>query len=204
MIRKQVCLVAVVLGALLAVRRSPRRRYRRGGRRARVLLRGLPAAWPSRSACRRSQRGIDRPRPACRSALSGGTPAQQRERVDDLVGIWICSRVRCSPRSPSSSGHSQAELDREQNVELFLPAPRSTYCSKAPSSPRLARTAPDPSSHSRLNIWLVAGFTAVVVIFFPNASDSTGPNVPDCFSPQEFSRWRLPPRSGSARSCSVR
>ena len=65
----------------------------------------------------------------------------------------------------------------------LLAYPLST---KAPSSPRLARIAPEPSCHSRLNIWLAAGFTAVVLILFPNASASPARTFPTASTPGVF------------------
>ena len=91
MIRKQVCLVAVVLGALLGVPqvaaaqapddRAAAREFSFAAYRLRVAIKTRLPEIDRAASITRS--------PACRAALRGGTPAQQRTHVDDLVGVLV-------------------------------------------------------------------------------------------------------------------
>ena len=161
MIRKQVCLVAVVLGALLGVpqvaaaqapdERAAAREFSYAAYRLRVAVKErLPEIQRAASITRA---------PACRSALSGGTPAQQREhvrrsrrRLVDLLAGAMFAPVSEQLRT------FQAELDRVPTAD---PALRSGRAAWRESIALYLQVRPLPSDLcAQLGRWRTAGYAA--------------------------------------------
>jgi hypothetical protein len=160
-IRKQVCLVAVVLGALLGVpqvvaaqapdERAGAREFSYAAYRLRVAVKArLPEIDRAASITRT---------PACRTALSGGTPAQQRRHVDDLVGVLVdlLAGAMFAPVSEPLRTF-QAELDRVPTTD---PALRSGRAAWRESVGLYLQVRPLPSDLcAQLGRWRTAGYAA--------------------------------------------
>jgi hypothetical protein len=160
-IRKQVCLVAVVLGALLGVpqvaaaqapdERAAAREFSYAAYRLRVAVKArLPEIDRAASITRT---------PACRTALSGGTPAQQRRHVDDLVGVLVdlLAGAMFAPVSEPLRTF-QAELDRVPTTD---PALRSGRAAWRESVGLYLQVRPLPSDLcAQLGRWRTAGYAA--------------------------------------------
>jgi hypothetical protein len=160
-IRKQVCLVAVVVGALLGVpepvaaqapdARAAAREFSFAAYRLRVAVKArLPEIDRAASITRT---------PACRTALSGGTPAQQRRHVDDLVGVLVdlLAGAMFAPVSEPLRTF-QAELDRVPTTD---PALRSGRAAWRESVGLYLQVRPLPSDLcAQLGRWRTAGYAA--------------------------------------------
>ena len=97
--------------------------------------------------------------PACRSALGGGTPAQQRRHVDDLVGVLVdlLAGAMFAPVSEPLRTF-QAELDR---VPTNDPALRSGRAAWRESVGLYLQVRPLPSDLcAQLGRWRTAGYAA--------------------------------------------
>jgi hypothetical protein len=160
-IRKQVCLVAVVVGALLGVPEPAAAQ----ARDARAAAREFSfAAYRLRVAVKARLPEIDRAAsitrtPACRTALSGGTPAQQRRHVDDLVGVLVdlLAGAMFAPVSEPLRTF-QAELDRVPTTD---PALRSGRAAWRDSVGLYLQVRPLPSDLcAQLGRWRTAGYAA--------------------------------------------
>jgi hypothetical protein len=160
-IRKQVCLVAVVVGALLGVPEPAAAQ----ARDARAAAREFSfAAYRLRVAVKARLPEIDRAvsitrTPACRTALSGGTPAQQRRHVDDLVGVLVdlLAGAMFAPVSEPLRTF-QAELDRVPTTD---PALRSGRAAWRESVGLYLQVRPLPSDLcAQLGRWRTAGYAA--------------------------------------------
>jgi hypothetical protein len=160
-IRKQVCLVAVVVGALLGVPEPAAAQ----ARDARAAAREFSfAAYRLRVAVKARLPEIDRAAsitrtPACRTALSGGTPAQQRRHVDDLVGVLVdlLAGAMFAPVSEPLRTF-QAELDRVPTTD---PALRSGRAAWRESVRLYLQVRPLPSDLcAQLGRWRTAGYAA--------------------------------------------
>ena len=161
MIRKQVCLAAVALGAMLGVpqvaaaqapdERAAAREFSYAAYRLRVAVKArLPEVERAASITRS---------PACRSALSGGTPAQQRKHVDDLVGVLVdlLAGAMFAPVSEQLRSF-QAELDRVPTAD---PALRSGRAAWRQSVALYVQVRPLPSDLcAQLGRWRTAGYAA--------------------------------------------
>jgi hypothetical protein len=160
-IRKQVCLVAVVVGALLGVpepaaaqapdARAAAREFSFAAYRLRVAVKARLPEIDRAASITRS--------PACRAALSGGTPAQQREHIDDLVGVLVdlLAGAMFAPVSEPLRTF-QAELDRVPTAD---PALRSGRAAWRESIGLYLQVRPLPSDLcEQLGRWRTAGYAA--------------------------------------------
>jgi hypothetical protein len=160
-IRKQVCLVAVVVGALLGVpepaaaqapdARAAAREFSFAAYRLRVAVKARLPEIDRAASITRS--------PACRAALSGGTPAQQREHVEDLVGVLVdlLAGAMFAPVSEPLRTF-QAELDRVPTAD---PALRSGRAAWRASIGLYLQVRPLPSDLcEQLGRWRTAGYAA--------------------------------------------
>jgi hypothetical protein len=160
-IRKQVCLAVVALGAMLGVpqvaaaqapdERAAAREFSYAAYRLRVAVKArLPEIERAASITRS---------PACRAALSGGTPAQQRKHVDDLVGVLVdlLAGAMFAPVSEQLRSF-QAELDRVPTAD---PALRSGRAAWRKSIALYVQVRPLPSDLcAQLGRWRTAGYAA--------------------------------------------
>jgi hypothetical protein len=160
-IRKQVCLAVVALGAMLGVpqvaaaqapdERAAAREFSYAAYRLRVAVKArLPEIERAASITRS---------PACRAALSGGTPAQQRKHVDDLVGVLVdlLAGAMFAPVSEQLRSF-QVELDRVPTAD---PALRSGRAAWRKSIALYVQVRPLPSDLcAQLGRWRTAGYAA--------------------------------------------
>jgi hypothetical protein len=161
-IRKQVCLVVAVVVALLgvpavAVAQAPvddataAREYSYAAYRLRVAIKARMPAIEQAAALTRS--------PACRSALRGATPAQQRAHVEDLVGVLVdlLSGTMLAPVA-EPLGTFQAELERIPTPD---PALRSGRAAWRASVALYRQVRPLPADLcEQLTRWRAVGYAA--------------------------------------------
>ena len=196
MIRKQVCLAAVALGAMLGVpqvaaaqapdERAAAREFSYAAYRLRVAVKArLPEIERAASITRA---------PACRAALSGGTPAQQRKHVDDLVGVLVdlLAGAMFAPVSEQLRSF-QAELDRVPTAD---PALRSGRAAWRQSVALYVQVRPLPSDLcAQLGRWRPPATPPARdrrCSRLPCVASSTAPApwTPSCTSPPRgWSRW---------------
>jgi hypothetical protein len=97
--------------------------------------------------------------PACRSALQGATPEQERRHIDDLVGVLVdlLAGAMLAPVAPQLQAF-QAELDRVQTADPALRSGRAAWRS---SVALYGQVRPLPSDLcAQLRRWRSAGYAA--------------------------------------------
>ena len=160
MIRKQVCLVAAALVAVLGVpsvaaaqavpdERAAAREFSYAAYRLRVVIKLRMPAIDQAAAITRS--------PACRAALRGATPEQERAHVDDLVGVLVdllAGAMLAPVAEPLQT--FQAELDRVPTAD---PALRSGRAAWRTSVALYQQVRPLPADLcAQLERWRTAGY----------------------------------------------
>ncbi len=160
MLRKQVCLIAVVLGALLCIPevapaqapddRAAAREFSFAAYRLRVAIKAHLPEIDGAAAITRS--------PACRSALRGGTTAQ-REHVDDLIGVLVdlLAGAMFAPVADQLRTY-QAELEAIPTAD---PALRSGRAAWRDSVALYVQVRPIPADVcAQLGRWRTSGYAA--------------------------------------------
>jgi hypothetical protein len=160
-LKKQVCLVALALGALLATPavaaaqapddRAAAREFSFAAYRLRVAIKASLPQIERAAAITRA--------PACRTALAGGTPAQQQGHVDDLVGVLVdlLAGAMFAPVADSMRAF-QAQIEA---VPTSDPALRSGRAAWRTSVELYLRVRPLPADLcARLARWRSAGYAA--------------------------------------------
>jgi hypothetical protein len=160
-VKKQVCLVALVIGALLAAPalaaaqapddRAAAREFSFAAYRLRLAIKARLPEIDRAAAITRA--------PACRAALAGGTPDQQRRHVDDLVGVLVdlLAGAMFAPVADSMRAFG-AQLDAVPTVD---PALRSGRAAWRESIALYLSVRPLPADLCmRLARWRSAGYAA--------------------------------------------
>ncbi len=161
MVKKQVCLVALLLGALLAAPslaaaqapddRADAREFAFAAYRLRVAIKARLPEIDRAAAITRA--------PACRAALAGGTPAEQRRHVDDLVGVLVdlLAGAMFAPVADAMSTF-QAEMEAVPTTD---PALRSGRAAWRESIALYLQVRPLPADLcAQLGRWRSAGYAA--------------------------------------------
>jgi hypothetical protein len=160
-VKKPVCLALVALVAALALpqaapaqapdERAAAREYAYAAYRLRVAIKERLPEIDAAAALTRA--------PACRSALQGATPEQEREHLDDLVGVLVdlLAGAMLAPVAGELRTF-QAELDRVPTADPALRSGRAAWRS---SVALYAQVRPLPADVcARLRAWRTAGYAA--------------------------------------------
>jgi hypothetical protein len=160
-IRKQVCLAVaaatLLLGAPQAAgaqapdERAAAREYSYAAYRLRVAIKARMPQIDAAAAITRS--------PACRAALRGATPEQERKHLDDLVGVLVdlLAGAMLAPASEPLRTF-QAELERIPTAD---PALRSGRAAWRTSVALYVQVRPLPADLcAKLKRWRTSGYSA--------------------------------------------
>jgi hypothetical protein len=160
--RKQVCLAAVALAVLLGApgvavaqgapdEPAAAREFSYAAYRLRVAIKARLPEIQAAAALTRV--------PTCRAALRGATPAQQREHLDDLVGVLVdllAGAMFAPVAGPLQT--FQAELDRIATADPSLRSGRAAWRT---SIALYLRVRPLPTDVcAQLERWRTAGYAA--------------------------------------------